>query len=105
MTLEATLPIMVDRIVERCNPSLIVLFGSYACGTTHEGSDVELLVVMGDGTDRRRVAVEIRRLLGDLAVSKDIVVATPDEIASRGRVVGTVLHAALREGRVVYEQS
>ena len=84
MTLEATLPTMVDRIVQRCNPSLIVLFGFHARGTTHEVSDVDLLVVMENGTDRRRIAVEVRRLLGDLAVSKDIVVATQEEIASWG---------------------
>ena len=104
MTAEAIISTMVDRIVGRFQPSRVVLFGSYARGTAIESSDVDLLVVMGNGTDKRRTAVEIRRSLGDLPVSKDIVVATPDEITSRGHVVGTVLHAALREGRVIYER-
>ena len=59
---------------------------------------------MGDVTDKRQVAIEIRRSLGDLLASKDIVVTTPDEIAQRGHVVGTVLNAAIREGRVLYER-
>ena len=104
MTSEAIILTMVDRIVGRFGPSRVVLFGSQARGTAREGSDVDLLVVMGNGTDKRRTAVEIRRSLGDLPVSKDIVVATLDEITSRGNVVGTVLHAALREGRVIYER-
>ena len=104
MTSEAMISTMVDRIVGRFGPSRVVLFGSQARGTAREGSDVDLLVVMGNGADKRRTAVEIRRSLGDLPVSKDIVVATPDEIARRGNVVGSVLHAALREGRVVYER-
>ena len=104
MTTEAIISTMVDRIVGRFGPSRVVLFGSQARGTAREHSDVDLLVVMGNGTDKRRTAVEIRRSLGDLPVSKDIVVATPDEIARRGNVVGSVLHAALREGRVVYER-
>ena len=104
MTSEAIILTMVDRSVGRFGPSRVVLFGSQARGTAREGSDVDLLVVMGNGTDKRRTAVEIRRSLGDLPVSKDIVVATPDEITSRGNVVGTVLHAALREGRVIYER-
>lgn len=104
MTTEAIISTMVDRIVRRFGPSRVVLFGSYARGTAIESSDVDLLVVMRNGTDKRRTAVEIRRSLGDLAVSKDIVVATPDEITRRGNVVGTVLHSALREGRVVYER-
>jgi len=49
--------------------------------------------------------VEIRRVLGDLSVCTDIVVTTPEEIASRGQVIGGVLRAALREGKVVYERS
>ena len=104
MTSEAIISTMVDRIVGRFGPSRVVLFGSQARGTAREHSDVDLLVVMGNGTDKRRTAVEIRRSLGDLPVSKDIVVATPDEIARRGSVVGSVLHAALREGRVIYER-
>ena len=34
---------------------------------------------------------------------KDIVVATPEDIARRGHLVGTVLHSALGEGKVVYD--
>ena len=104
MTAETIISTMVDRIVGRFQPSRVVLFGSQARGDANEWSDVDLLVVMGNVPDKRRTAVEIRRSLGDLPVSKDIVVTTPDEIMSRGHVVGTVLHAALREGTVVYER-
>ena len=34
------------RIAERFEPKKIILFGSYAYGTPHEDSDVDLLVVM-----------------------------------------------------------
>ena len=60
---------------------------------------------MSDVEQKRRTPVEIRWTLGDLLVSKDNVVTTPNEITSRGHVVGTVLHAALREGTVVYERA
>ena len=104
MTTEATISSMVDRIVGQFQPSRVVLFGSHARGTASAWSDVDLLVVMGDETDKRAAAVEMRRSLGDMPASKDIVVTTPAEIARRGSVVGTVLHTALREGRVVYER-
>ena len=104
MTSEAIVSTMVDRIVARFEPSSVVLFGSRARGGASRLSDVDLLVVMADAPDKRRAAVEIMRSLRDLPVSKDIVVTTPDEIADRGQVVGTVLHAALREGKVLYER-
>jgi hypothetical protein len=43
---------------------------------------------MDEVENKRRAAVEMRRALGDLTVSKDIVVTTPAEIARRGNVVG-----------------
>ena len=105
MTTETIIPTMVDRIVGRFDPSRVVLFGSQARGAAREGSDVDLLVVMPNGTDRRRAAVEIHRTLSDLPVAKDIVVTTPEEIGRRGHVVGGVLCAALREGKAIYERS
>ena len=104
MTSEAVISDMVDRIVSRFDPTQVLLFGSQVRGSANEWSDVDLLVVMTEVTDKRRAAIEIRRSLGDLLVSKDIVVTTPDEISRRGLVVGTVLHAAIREGKVLYER-
>ena len=104
MTTETKIADMVDRIVSGFDPSQVLLFGSHARGAASEWSDVDLLVVMSDETDKRRAAIEIRRSLGDLLVSKDIVVTTPDDIARRGHVVGTVLHAAIRDGKVLYER-
>ena len=95
---------MVDRIVERFRPESILVFGSRARGTAHRWSDVDILVVLPEVLDKRRAAIDIRRPLGDLPTSKDVVVTTPEAIELRGHVVGSVLHAALREGRVVYER-
>ena len=105
MSTESTISAMVDRIVNSFDPSQVLLFGSHARGSANEWRDVDLLVVMGDLTEKRHIAIEIRRSLGDFIVSKDIVVTTTDEIAQKGHVVGTVLNAAIREGRVLYERS
>ena len=105
MNSDTVVSTMVERIVGQFRPTRVLLFGSRARGTASGSSDVDLLVVMSDVPDKRRAAVEIRRALRDLPASKDIVVVTPDDIASRGHVVGTVLHAALRDGTVVYERA
>ena len=102
---ETVVATMVDRIVEGFDPERIVLFGSVARGEVTKYSDVDLLVVMPDGTDRREAAVEMHVVLGGMGTAKDIVVTTPDEIARRGHIVGTVLRAALRDGKVVHERS
>jgi len=96
---------MVKRIVERFRPLRIVLFGSRARGEAGKWSDVDLLVVLPEVADKRKATVEILRALGDLPVSKDVIVTTPEEIARRGHIIGSVLRAALKEGKVVYERS
>lgn len=103
--IDETLEIMTSRIVAGFQPERIILFGSYARGEANEQSDIDLLVVMPDGTDRRTTAIAVLGALGGLGVAKDVVVTTPDEIARRGDLVGTVLRPALREGKVLYERA
>ncbi len=105
MTTDTVIETMVERIVGRFQPARILLFGSRARGTANRWSDVDLLAVMEEITDKGRAAVEVRRALSDLPVSKDFIVTTPDEIARRGHIVGTVLRAALRDGKVVYDKT
>ncbi len=104
MTTDTVIDTMVARIVARFRPARILLFGSRARGTDNRWSDVDLLVVMEEVPDKRRAAVEMRRELSDLPVSKDIVVTTPDEIARRGKLVGSLLKAALRDAKILYER-
>jgi predicted nucleotidyltransferase len=96
--------LMTDRIRQACNPRRIVLFGSHARGQAGPDSDVDLLVVLDHITDRRREAVALRRLLADIPVAKDVVLTTPEEIARRGELVGTLLRPALREGIILPER-
>lgn len=102
MTAEQAITTMVDRIVHEFEPERVILFGSHARGTDRSGSDIDLLVVLPEIDDRRQITIEIRRALGDLPVSKHIVVATPADIARRGSLVGSVLRPALQEGKVLY---
>jgi predicted nucleotidyltransferase len=104
MSADSHITTMTDRIVRAFDPVRVILFGSHARGEAGRESDVDLLVVLPAADDKRRAAVAIRRLLADLPVAKDIVVTTPEEIAARGHLVGTVLRPALREGTVLYER-
>lgn len=104
MTTNELIADMTDRIARDFDPLRIILFGSHARGDATVDSDIDLLVVLPETPDKRQAAIEIRRALRDLPVSKDIVVTTPDEIARRGDLIGPVLRPALREGKVLYER-
>jgi predicted nucleotidyltransferase len=93
---------MVDRIVRQFEPEKVILFGSYATGKAGPDSDVDLLVIMSFSGSKRLKRLEVRMALHDIVASKDIVVVTPEEFASRKDIVGTIEYPASREGKVLY---
>lgn len=99
---EQAIQMMVDRLVERFDPDQIILFGSQARGTAGPNSDVDPLVIMPVSGSKRARQLEMRMALHDIAVPKDIILATPDEMARRRDIVGRIIRPALREGKVLY---
>jgi predicted nucleotidyltransferase len=102
LDVQNAIAVMVERIADRFKPDRIILFGSRARGDAAPDSDVDLLVVMPSCDDRKALTISIMKSLADLPVSKDVLVTTPREIETRGRLASTVLYPALREGKVVY---
>jgi predicted nucleotidyltransferase len=96
---------MVRRLARRFKPEQIILFGSHARGTAASDSDVDLLVVMALSGSKRDKELEMRLALHDIAVPMDIIVVTPDEVARRRNLPGTLIRPALREGKVLYARA
>ena len=87
------------------SPKRIILFGSYSRGDYQNSSDLDILLIMPNGTNRRKTAVEAYKLLGALGISKDIVVVTEEDVEKYGELPGTVLEPALAEGKVLYDKA
>ncbi len=93
---------LVGEVVKRVNPLRIVLFGSAARKESGLQSDIDLLVVMPDGTHRRQTAQKLYREIKGLAVPFDIVVATERDRAEHKDNDGLIYKNALKEGIEVY---
>ncbi len=65
-------------------------------------SDLDLLIVMPDGTHRRQTSRKIFRALRGIGVSKDLIVVTERDVAEHGNNPSLVLKPALEEGRELY---
>jgi predicted nucleotidyltransferase len=91
---------VADRIVERCDASRVVLYGSVARGDDGPDSDIDLLVVMPIVGRRHDTSVGVLNELRDLPVPVDITVVDPAHLDEEASVPG-VVRAALREGRVL----
>ena len=93
---------VVHRILAVAQPLKIMLFGSAARGTMGPESDIDLLVVVSDGTPRRQTAQDIYMNLFGLEIGVDVVVATAQDLQAYGDNCGLVYYPALREGREIY---
>ncbi len=93
---------ITDRIVADLHPVKVVLSGSVARGEMGPDSDVDLLIIMPDGTHRRHTMEEVHRLCIGWSFPVDVVVATASDIIKRSEFPGFIYTAALREGKVLY---
>jgi len=99
---EGTIRGMVATIVREAHPLAVILFGSRACGDHRPTSDVDLLVVLPEGTDTRRVRTALYNRLAGAGLPKDILAATPARLAAARGDYSSVLHWARERGVTLY---
>jgi len=100
------LPPLVQRSLQRLiatfSPERVILFGSYAKGTTHSRSDVDLLLVADLSGDPHSCQRRARQLVGDCFPRVDVVLASPVEVADAGSAKSPFLQSILTSGIEIY---
>jgi len=93
-----------QRIREAAPPnSRVILFGSHARGEANEDSDLDFLVIERDVEDRHAEQVRLRRVLRSLRIPVDVLVVSERYADEWGSAFGSIVYAALTEGRVFDE--
>src|SRR6266566_4940009 len=105
--LGADIPMRVIRryaraIAEEFHPDRIILFGSYAYGTPHADSDVDLLVVMPAHDPHAQAVRILYRLAAPFPL--DLIIRTPEEVAWRLADGESFLTTIMSQGKVLYEK-
>lgn len=92
------------RIASEFRAERIILFGSYAYGTPHERSDVDLLVVMPFQGNAFDCATQVLRRIRS-PFSLDLLIRRPADTARRYREFDPLIRDALDRGKVLYERN
>jgi len=75
---------IVRRVASAVHPLRVILFGSAARGEMGSKSDIDLLIVVPDGTRRRDASRRAYRALSGLGISKDVIVVTESDVKKFG---------------------
>ena len=97
--------LLLEQVVGVAHPLKVILFGSAASGQAGQESDIDLLVVMPDGTHRRHTAQRLYASIRHVGVPFDLLVATPSDLEKHRQNVGLIYAKILQEGIEVYAAS
>ncbi len=105
-TISEQLARLRDIIVAAYQPDKIIMFGSRARGEAGEESDVDLLVISDreKHLPRYRRGLEVRLLLTEIELPKDILFYTHEDVDRWRGVPNTFIETALTEGVTLYER-
>jgi predicted nucleotidyltransferase len=101
MTEKALIAEASRRIAAAAPDAKVILFGSRARGEARAGSDLDLLVIEPELKSRRAETARLREALGNLGIPIDLIVVPSSHVDEWGHFEGTMIHEALREGRVL----
>jgi predicted nucleotidyltransferase len=101
--IEAQINDITDTIVNTVPVEQIYLFGSYAYGLPREDSDLDLYVVVPDGTGREiDIAIDLKRAIQKRQqIPVDLLVSTLSRFDDR-KTAPTLERMVNEQGRLVY---
>lgn len=99
--------------LKELNPYLIMLFGSYAWGTPHKDSDIDLLVVTNDDfipenyDEKLKLSLKVKRQIYEInkQVAIDLIVYTKPMYQRFIELQSSFSHEILSKGIILYEMS
>ncbi len=93
---------LAQKIVKAVKPQRIILFGSAARGAFGPAGEIDLLIIMPEGTHRRRTDQKLYREIRGIPASFDILVATTHDKQQHKDNIGLIYRTVLKEGKEVY---
>ncbi len=97
-----TIQLVCERIVRDLKPLSIILFGSMARGDYNKYSDIDIMIVMPEGTNTRVASLSMSYLDSDLGMDVNKIVETSSSMEKYSHLRGSVQRMALLEGVELY---
>jgi len=93
---------ILEKIKETSQAVKIVLFGSWAWGTPHDNSDIDVLVIEENCPDKHSEIVKLKSGLISSDYSIDILIFTRDEYEKKLKEGWSLIENIEKNGKVFY---
>jgi predicted nucleotidyltransferase len=100
----AILDQIVSIITSKTSPERIVLFGSYARGDNTENSDIDILIIIKNLINERKITGSLYRALLDenITIPVDFLAIDYEKYNKLKDKIGYIYKTIEREGKVIY---
>ncbi|MFQ6002669.1 MAG: nucleotidyltransferase domain-containing protein [Candidatus Zixiibacteriota bacterium] len=94
---------IINRIIRQYRPKKIIMFGSYARGDIHQGSDLDLVIIKNT---KEKFLKRMDRILDlcDGKIAVEPLIYTEAEFEKMLKEGNDFLETVVSEGKVVYER-
>ena len=99
-----TIKSYAQKIAEKFNPEMIILFGSYGMGLERPDSDVDIMVILKHKGKSPDMAYNIRKNIKH-EFPLDLLVRKPKDVEQRINSGDPFLKDILKNGKVLYEKN
>ena len=93
---------LTEILVQAARPKFVILFGSYARGDATKHSDLDVMVVEENVTNRVNEMVRLNRLVRSPDIAVDLLVVSVEKFLYWRETPGNVYFEAATEGRILY---
>ena len=101
---DRVIQLITERLRDEYSPEKIILFGSYADGSSRPDSDIDLLIIKQTRDRFIDRWISVRRILSDKnrSIGLETLVLTPEEIANRISIGDQFIADIMMNGRLLY---
>jgi predicted nucleotidyltransferase len=102
--MERILDQIVSIITSKTSPERIVLFGSYARGDNTENSDIDILIIIKNLINERKITGSLYRALLDenITIPVDFLAIDSEKYNKLKNKIGYIYKTIEREGKIIY---
>ncbi len=100
--MKTTINKIITHTVNVARPEKIILFGSMARGEYNMHSDIDLLIIVRDLSEKKNIIESVTNYCREISLKADVLVFSADGIAKRSPEDGSFISAVLKAGKVVY---